>query len=297
LPPSKLRVHAALLTVSLLFGANFVFTKIILGALPARVWVLFRIAAASVLLVPLAMHFGWRRPSLRLCLLLGLASLLGVALNQVLFTEGLRLTSPEHSAVITACIPTWTMLIAVLVRQERLNRWRVLALVLALAGVQCLLGVDRLFAAGQPLDRDQLVGDLLTVANGVSFAAHLVLMRRIGAGNSPWVSTALMFLWATAMVGVYSGPEVTAAHWQTLASPPIVWLAAYAVLFSTVLTYALNTWALQHTHSSQVALYINVQPLVAASIQMLRGEPVPGPRFFVALLLVFGGLWLQTRAE
>ena len=76
-----------------------------------------------------------------------------------------------------------------------------------------------------------------------------------------------------------------------------MWLAVYAVLGSTVLTDFLSTWVLRHTHSSQVALYINVQPLVAASLGAALGEGLPGQRFFVALLLVALGLWLQTRAR
>lgn len=69
------------------------------------------------------------------------------------------------------------------------------------------------------------------------------------------------------------------------------------VLFGTVLTYMLNTWALRHTHSSQVALYINVQPLVAASLNAAMGAPLPGYRFFASLALVAGGLWLQNGAK
>ena len=65
----------------------------------------------------------------------------------------------------------------------------------------------------------------------------------------------------------------------------------------TVITYLLNTWALRHTRSSQVALYINVQPIVAAALSTAMGKPMPGWRFFVALVLVSFALFLQTRRE
>jgi drug/metabolite transporter (DMT)-like permease len=76
-----------------------------------------------------------------------------------------------------------------------------------------------------------------------------------------------------------------------------VWFAAYVVVGATVVTYLLNTWALRHTRSSEVALYINVQPLVAAGLNTALGAPPPGAAFFVALGLVAAGLWLQTRAR
>lgn len=295
--PSPVRVHAALITVSLLFGANYVFTKRILASLPAPSWVLFRVAAAALVLGLLALRFGKRRPQPRLVLWLCFASLLGVVLNQILFTEGLALTRSEHSAVINACIPTWTLCLAVLFRQERFTPRRVLAVLVALGGVLTLFQVDQIVTGHVGIGRDELVGDLLTWANGVSFALHLILMRRLSPQLDPWWATAVMFLAATAMVSVYAVPQLEAAHLEAVVTPPVVWFAAYAVLCATVLTYALNTWALKHTHSSQVALYINVQPLVAVALGPFFAMPAPDWRFFVALAGVAIGLFLQTTAK
>lgn len=293
--------------MSVLFGANYVFTKHILdGGVPAGSWVLFRMLAATAVLVPLALllrrrRAGWPRPGAWLGLVV--AALFGIVLNQILFTAGLARTTPEHSAVINAGIPTWTLLVAVLAGQERLGWRRVLAILLALGGVCWLLGVDRLLAgdgaaAGADAARGSTVhGDLLTVANSIVFAVHLVLLRRLGRGIDPWLSTAVMFASGALMIGIWSGPAVAAADLVAVTTPPVLWYALYAVLFSTVLTYLLNTWALRHTHSSQVAIYINLQPLVAAALHTVLGAPFPGARFFVALALIAAGLWLQSRTR
>jgi len=302
--PSALRVHLALITVSLLFGANYVFTKRILADVSPAAWVLFRIAGAMIVMVPLAlaMRRGAPFPRPPLLWLLGIASFFGVVGNQVLFTEGIARTTPEHSAVINACIPTWTLLVAVLAGQERLGWRRVLAIAIALLGVQYLLGIDKLLAGTtSPTAPDErgatLLGDLLTLSNGISFAIHLVLMRRIGRDLHPQLATAIMFVWATAMISLWSGPQLLPGDVDAVLTPPVVWLALYAIVFATVLTYLLNTWALRHTHSSQVAIYINLQPLVAAALNTALGAPLPTHRFFVALALVGTGLWLQTTAR
>ncbi|HEX5053596.1 MAG TPA: DMT family transporter [Planctomycetota bacterium] len=299
MPPSVLRVHLALITVSLVFGANYVFTKHILATVSPAAWVLFRVGAATVVLVPLALAMRRRSmawPHARLVLGLVVASFFGVVLNQVLFTEGIARTTPEHSAVINAGIPTWTLLVAVCVGQERLGWRRVLAVVLALAGVlYLLLGAAAVTTPGER--SPSLLGDVLTVTNGLSFAVHLVLMRRLGRTIDPWLATAVMFVAASLMVGAWSGPRMQAGDVDAVLTVPVVWMAVYAVLLATVMTYALNTWALRHTHSSQVALYINLQPLVAAALNAAMGAPLPGHRFFVALVLVSLGLWLQTRVR
>ena len=300
MPASPLRVHLALITVSLLFGGNYVFTKRILAAVPPQSWVLFRIVMATAFLVPLALWLRPRRPWPKGRLWLGLlvASVFGVALNQVLFTEGMARTTPEHSAVVNACIPIWTLLVAVLARQERLGLLRVAAILCALGGVFYLLGVDRMLLGGTAVVQPgaTVLGDVLTMLNGVAFAIHLVLMRRLTREVDPWLATATLFAMGVLLIGAWSGPHVEAAHTEALLAAPTIWFALYAVLFATILTYLLNTWALRHAHSSQVALYINVQPLVAAVLNWSMGADAPGHRFYVALGCVAFGLWLQTRA-
>ena len=142
---------------------------------------------------------------------------------------------------------------------------------------------------------EALVGDPLTAANGFGFACHLVMMRKIGRQLDPSMATAILFVQGRVMIALWSGPSVEAPHLKATLAWPIVGFAIYSVLASTVLTYLLNTWALRHTQSSNVALYINVQPIIAASLNWYMGAPPPGHRFFVAVALTSFGLWLQTR--
>ena len=121
------------------------------------------------------------------------------------------------------------------------------------------------------------------------------LSARIGKQVDPWLATGIMFLAATGMVSVYGGSELNGDNWARFVAHPTVWFGLYSILFATVLTYVLNTWALRHAHSSQVALYINVQPIVAAALAPLVGMAGPDWRFFVALAAVTTALILQTR--
>lgn len=302
-PPSPVRVHLALLTVSVLFGGHYVFSKKVLGAVPAGSWAMFRILAATALLVPIAWLLRQKRalPERRTILWLGIAAFFGVALNQVLFFEGLERTTPAHSSVINVGIPVWTLLFAWLAGQERIGPRRVLAIGLAVTGVLYLLGLDDLLF-GEPQTNAAeggatLLGNVLTMLNGWAFALHLVLMRRIGKNLDPWIATMIMFAWASLFISSYGLLHVEAEHVDRLLTPPIAWCALYVVVCATVLTYLINNWALRHTHGSTVALYINVQPLCAVAIGALVGDALPGLRFYVALVLVSAGIWLQAKAK
>ena len=96
-PPPRWLVHAALGLVTVLFGINFVGMKLVVAEVPAMTWAAFRIFVATAILVPLTPFLSrgaFRLPRLRQLPALGLAALLGLALNQLLFAMGLELTTP-----------------------------------------------------------------------------------------------------------------------------------------------------------------------------------------------------------
>lgn len=289
--PPPLQVHAALLLVSLLFGLSFVAVKLVLAEVPARAWAFYRVLGATILLVPASLWLsrGKPLPAPKIWLWLLPASLLGVAINQGLFALGLERTTPAHSAVITTTIPLLTLVIALLFRQETLSRRKVFGLCSALLGVLILLEVDELILQGFRVE-DSLVGDLFILANSCSFACFLVLMRKVGRQVDPGIATAICFVYATVFLGIWSWPVLDAENFAAVLGSSVLPYALYSIIGATVLTYFLNNWALRHTQSSKVAIYIYLQPIVATVLSMAMGQDSPDLRFFLATFLVFMGV-------
>lgn len=283
--PPALLVHGVLLLVSCLYGVNYVATKRVLAEVPAPAWVFYRIALATTLMLPLAALLGAGWPQRSHYKHLALASALGIAINQVLFAEGMARTTPGRSAVINAAIPLLTLFFAVAARQERLMPRKLLAIFVALSGVVVLLKVDT------------LTGDLLTLGNATCFSAFLVLMRRIGRDVEPLAATSLCFLFGGAWIALWSASSLDGPSWQALWGPTVWPWALHAIAGATVLTYLLNNWALRHTASSQVALYIYVQPVVATGLSMLLGLESPSLRFWAGAALVFTGIVIEVSGR
>ncbi len=295
--PHPALVHAALVLVSVLFGVNFVAMKRVLAHLPATDWAMYRIGAATLVLVPLTLLLAKRRrlPPARVMLWLVPAAILGVGANQLLFVMGLKLTSPAHSSVITATIPILTLIAAVIARQERVTRRSALGILLACAGAMILLRADQLFAKdAAPLDHDTIVGDLLTVANASGYAIYLVMMRKLGRDVEAPIATSICFVYSTLFVLPFGTGAFTESSVDAVLAPDVLPWALYAVIGSTVLTYLLNVWALRHTHSAQVAVYISIQPVVATTLSLAMGAPSPELRFYLAASLVLAGLGVNT---
>ena len=277
--------------MSALFGANYVIMRWVLAEVPPRAWVLYRVGFAAVLLVPLALLLARRRawPERRSWPGLVLATLLGVCLNQVMFAEGLARTTPGQAALINAAIPVLTFCFAVAARQERFERHRILAIAVALSGVLVLLQPSK--GSSSAATPHPWLGNLFVLGNVMAFSAFLVLVRRLHTGADPLLVTAFMLVAGSIMLTPWSAPSLDGASWQGLAR---VWpWAAYGIVGCTVLTYFLNNWALRHAHSSQVALYIYLQPVIATALGAARGEEHPDARFWLAAALVCGGLALH----
>jgi drug/metabolite transporter (DMT)-like permease len=284
-------VRAALLTVQLLFGVNYLVTKGLVTALDPAAWAVLRSGGAFVILAAVALAGGRRLPPRRDVALLAVAGLFGVTLNQGLFLEGLSRTTVSRSALICAQIPTFVLLFSVVARQERLTTRKALGFLAGLAGVAVLLEADRFRWDGR-----WLAGDLLTLANAASYGLFVVISRRVMARNEPLAATAIVFFFGALGLAAYGGRELPSLATVEF-DAGLLAAMAYAVVGATVVTYFLNMWSVKRTRATRVALYIFLQPVVAAVLGVvLRGEHVT-PRFLVATLLVFIALALRDGAS
>jgi drug/metabolite transporter (DMT)-like permease len=281
------RVVAALVAVQVFFGLHYLLAKLALAHVPPRAWAAIRIAGAAILLVgwqALVRRRGW--PARRELPRLALYSLFGVALNQILFAEGLARTTPAHSAILNSLIPVMTHALAIAAGQERATARRWTAFGVSFVSVLVLLRVERF-----RLDDALVVGDLLTLANGAAFSAFLVLSRDAMRRLDPLGATTCILGFGAAAIVAVGAPALAATPMAAL--PLGFWLcAAYAILFATVGAYALNAWALARTDSSTVALFIYLQPPLATVLSMVFWGERPGLRFFVAAAGVLAGVGL-----
>ncbi|RKZ12371.1 hypothetical protein DRQ32_03880 [bacterium] len=293
LPPMRLpTVYLALLLVQILFALHYVAAKWVLQTMPAPAWVALRVGGTALLLIAVTWRH-WRQwpRDIGTWLHVALLALFGVVLNQVLFIEGLSRTWPSHSALINTSIPVSTLLLAVALGREDLGWRKLVALGLSLSGVIWLLGTS-----GFDLSSTTLTGDIMCLINATSFSLYLVLSRRVMGRLSPAVVTPMMFLIGSIPVGIYGASSLAQLDWAAV--PNSIWWVGLAIVIGpTAGTYLLNNWALARTDSSQVALFIYLQFLLAAPLSALLLDDPVSWRLVPAALLVFAGVLLSTRAK
>jgi len=285
-----LRVRVALISVQLLFGVHYLVAKWIVSEMEPAAWACLRVCCSFAVLALLVLLGRRTLPPVRDTLYLGFCSLFGVILNQALFLEGIKRTTVGHAALINSQIPTFALLAALLLKQESLTARKFLSFLAGVAGVLVLLEADQL-----KLSSEYLHGDLLNLANACSYGLFIVLSRPVMARHDPLAATTVIFLFGSAGMVLYGANDLWATDLGSLSDRAVGGMV-FAVLGATVLTYFLNYWALKRTHASHVALYIFMQPVVAAALGIwLMGDAIT-PRFLVATLFVFVALFMRDTA-
>lgn len=281
--------HLALILVQIMFGTWPIVGKIALRSIPSTGLVAFRVVGAAIALT-FVQQFTKRRGKItkRDLAWLALCSALGVVLNQLLFVKGLSLTTVINSTLLGTTIPVFTLLVSAAMGYDNLSWRKVIGIATAAVGVIYLIDPSR-----ADFSRATTVGNLLTVANSLTYGAYIVLskdlVKRHGALNVlTWMF--LMGCLVTAPVGA-----VALTRTPMLILGWGVWLAVlYIILVPTVGAYYLNAWALARVEPSTVATYIYLQPLIAFGLApLILGEAWNGRALF-ACLLIFAGVAIVT---
>jgi drug/metabolite transporter (DMT)-like permease len=285
LPPPPPSVHLALIAVQVMFASLSIAGKVVLRELAPFGMVAFRAPAAATILL-IGFLFRPERVALRDLPALASYAFFGITANQLLFIAGLERSTATNAVVIGSITPVFTVGVAVLLRREAATVAKLVGLLVAFGGALAIVGLDRFQAS-------RLTGNLLIVGNSLSFAIYLVISRTLLAKYRTltvitWtlVIGALGILPFGARALVTTAPLLSRTTWTAL---------GYIVIFPTVSTYFLTSFALKRAPSSLVAIYIYVQPVIGALMAMVVLGERPSAAVAVGGALIGTGIWLVTR--
>ncbi len=170
---AALFAEVSLLSAVFALGTNPVAVKYAVGEVPALPFVAFRFTLAGLLLLFILRLLGrWEPLGKGDLLRLAALGIVGVGLNNVLFTFGVGTTTASNTALIYATPPLWGMLLGFLLGTERPRVRGVLGVAVA------LIGVGVVVSGGLQTDGGGLQGDLLVSRVLPSAGAPTRLSRR-----------------------------------------------------------------------------------------------------------------------
>ncbi|MCH8554297.1 MAG: DMT family transporter [Schleiferiaceae bacterium] len=288
---SVIAAHVALFAVALIYGINYSVAKEVMpDYLQPQAFIFLRVVGASFLFWIVTAFRKFERIAIKDFPLLALCGLFGVALNQMLFFEGLNLTTPINAAIIMVTTPMLVILIAVLMKNEQLTGAKIIGVLIGAAGAIYLVLADNPAAS---FSKASAWGDLLVFFNATSFALYLVLVRPLMTRYKPLTVINWVFFFGTLLAIPFGIKDVTQADFQAF---PIAvwWKITFVVVAVTFLTYLFNTFALKYVSASVVSSYIYLQPVLAATIAVAVGSDTLTVSKIFAAVLIFVGVYLVS---
>jgi drug/metabolite transporter (DMT)-like permease len=282
---------AAFIAASL-FGASVVATRVAVQEIPPLNLAVLRFGQGGLILL--------------LCILIGARDLLKVkwhdlpflvllgailfSIFPVTFNISLRFTEASRGALMLATMPIWSACIARMARKERLSLRQVAGILITFAGVGIVLAERGLRWQGTLLS---LGGDGLMLLTALCGAIYGVLAQRMLARYSALTVTMYAMLFGTFLLFPAALVEGLPQAFVRIDGKVAV-LILFLGIFGGALGYFLWTFALTRLTPTQVAIYVNVNPMVAIILgAVLLAEKLTGVFVVGFVTVVIGVLFVN----
>jgi drug/metabolite transporter (DMT)-like permease len=280
------RAWAAFAAMSVLWGIPYLFIKVAVddGLSPAFLSWARLVLGAAVLLV-LAWQAGTLGSLAGRWRWIALFAVIEISLPFPLIAAGEQHVSSSLAAILIASVPLFVALLALRFdADERVGGTRLVGLVVGLAGVVALVGID---VAGE---RDELLGALAILLAAFGYASGpMVLKRKLGDIDPRATMGASLAVAALVLT-------VPAALTWPSEDPSGDALASIVVLglFCTAAAFVLWSVLITEAGPARAAVITYVAPLVAVALGVAVLDESVGLGAVVGLLLILAGSWLAT---
>jgi drug/metabolite transporter (DMT)-like permease len=272
------------------WGFNWPVTKYLLGQLPPLT---LRGSTGVIGALLLALLALLRRQSLRVprqgWLRLALAAFLNVACWMSLMGLALLWLPATDAAMIAYTMPVWASLLAWPMLGERPNLLRVVALVMAFAGLAAIMGGN-----GMAASMSKLPGIIMALGGAIGFALGTVLSKKMPLHLPPLTAAAWQIgigCLPVALVGLVVETTDLAA-----VTPLGWWLLFYTTVIQFCIAYVSWFAALARLPASVAAIGTMAVPVIGVVASAIAlGEPL-GLGQMAALLFTLAGVALAARS-
>lgn len=210
-----------------------------------------------------------------------------LAADLILWAWSLTRTSIANATLLANLTPLFTCLGGWLFWKKQFDQKFLMGLAIALAGT-LLIGLHDLHAGGK------LAGDLAALLAALAFGVYLLILEHLQTHLSPL----MIILGSSAIAAVATWPIVwyTGAPWF-----PVSWQGWLSILslalICQVLGQGLLVYSLNQLSSEFVAIFLLLDPIVAAIGGWILFSETLSPSAWAAFAIVLVGIYLASASE
>ncbi|MGM0612419.1 MAG: DMT family transporter [Bacteroidota bacterium] len=283
--------HLTLFGTSLLFGANYWIAKGLMPDYFQPMQIIFmRVLGAMLLFWFLQLFLPKEQVKTKDLLLIGLSSALGVAVNQMMFFEGLNLTTPVDTSIIHSSSPLLVLMFAAILSREKLTLMKITGILIGASGALLLV----LYGEEASFNSETFRGDIFILINISAYSMYLVLIKPVMARYKPVTVMKWVFFFGFLCVVPFTVWNLPDIQWGNIDS--YAWFSLlYVIIGTTFLAYLLTINALRYVDASIAGFYIYLQPVIAAIIGIWLFDEVLTAHKIIAAMLVFTGIYIVNK--
>lgn len=284
--------HLALLAANVFFGLNMVISKDLMNGVvsPSGLNAL-RFLAGALAFWLIGFFMKPEKVAGKDLLMLGIAAIGGLMLNQTLFVEGLSRTSSVNASVISTTLPMVTMFVSALILKEPISLLKMLGVLVGGTGAVYLI-----MSSSQGTGGGNLTGDLLSFGSTIAFSLFLVLTKPITQKYSAVTVMKWLFLFAGVVVIPFSINDIRAVDFTGML-PKDAYSLAYTLVLATIVPYLILPIGQKRLRPTTQSMYNYVLPIVTFIVAVLAGTNALTVPKGIATLLVFLGVFIVTRSK
>ncbi len=282
--------HLAVIGANVIYGINYVVAK---GIMPdfmqPRMIILLRVVGASIIFWLVASLYPRQRVAKKDMIRIAICAFFGIALNQVMFFEGLNLTTPINASIIMVGTPILVLVFSHFILHDKISGNKIIGIVLGFSGAAYLI----LSGGSLSLESGTFLGNLFIFINASSYGLFLVLIKPLMKKYSPITLMKWLFLFGIIYVLPVSFYMIEETDFASI--PNNIWMAIiYVIIFTTVLAYFLNNYSLKKISPTMNSAYIYLQPFLATVVALVVGKDRLTWTEIIAATLIFTGVYFVS---
>ena len=284
-------VHLCMLVSAILVSTSFPVGKAITPFMDPVILTLIRFILASLLFAPYIKNkFGLAYPGPAALFRYSLISANLVGFFWLMFLS-LRYTNSLNTGVIFTMVPGISGIYSWFLLRERLGRYRILALLFAMAGALWVIFNGDM---QQMLSMRFNHGDILFFAGCLMMAAYTPLVKKLHRGEPMAVMTFWILITGCLWLLLFAILGSSVPHWTAV--PAKVWLGiAYLAFFTTIITFFISQWATLHIGPTRVMAYSYLYPPCIIVLEWFLHRDVPTMQAIIGILIILPAMVIVQK--
>lgn len=275
-----------------IYGLNHTIAKMVMpiyiGSLGL---VLLRVLGATIIFWTIGLFFKSKPIEKKDRFTIIKCGLFGMSINIAAFIAGLDYSTPVNSSILIIISPIFVVILSFFIFRNKINLLKILGIIMGFIGALILiLSADSNSSVGRNIP----LGNFLFIVNSISYAYYLIIVKPMAQKYD----LITLFKWLFLIGLIFNFPlginQFTDVNWSSLPVKEAILPMAFVVICTTVMTYFLNGYALSKITSTEVAVFMYLQPIIGIVFAIFTKSDTISLTIIIASILIFIGVYLTS---